>query len=534
MFDDRYVRLSWLGCLFLLAACPGGGGKDAAGADADADLDVDAGEYLPGDAGDEPSAAAADSGTSSNAGSSADRPTPGSGKPVPTAGTGGSMPSKSGAAAGSGTSKPDAAAGSGTMEPAAGAGQRVWLPTPEPENTTVPRLELDRKGGLHAAYPAYAGGNAYYSYCPNNCVDPKAMKVVTLPTDGTAYTAMLALTPDGRPRVLLPTFLRIYYAECDTQCTDAANWTVSVIVEHQGDQDATGDALALDSQGRPRFLLHTYLAYLGIGQKTPQTSYAHCDSNCTNAASWTIDPIGDGIWQNSTLKLDAQDHPHVGTVVVDLEANTKQLAYLNCKSDCSTMASWNGIGLGAAFEEQTSEIKPSISLALTAAGGARVIGLSKLETGERSLVYYECDSQCEEDHWRSALMSKLPQLGSGVDIAVDAKNHTRFVFTLDDNIGLYSCDAPDCTTDGADWTLTKVEFAADLPPDGISLWPNCSVDAWILHDPTLALALDGAVRVGYEATDLSGGVATIDPTKPACIAGKDMTLSRLAMLPAVH
>ena len=37
-------------------------------------------------------------------------------------------------------------------------------------------------------------------------------------------------------------------------------------------------ALALDPNGHPRFLMHTYRAYLGIGQKPPKTFYAACDA----------------------------------------------------------------------------------------------------------------------------------------------------------------------------------------------------------------------------------------------------------------
>jgi hypothetical protein len=105
------------------------------------------------------------------------------------------------------------------------------------------------------------------------------------------------------------------------------------------------------------------------------------------------------------------------------------------------------------------------------------------------------------------------------------------VVTLNDNIGLYHCDAADCTAEDAIWDLTKVEFSTDLAKDDIILWPNCTVDAWVLHDPSLALLPDGGVRVGYQATDISGVPAqTQDPTKPPCLAGKDMTLARMALL----
>jgi hypothetical protein len=516
MATDRILRVPVLGCLLLLTACPGSDAKD------EPSDDPDAGEILPDtDAGDEPGLDEHEPAADGGAGSGSNRPDAG-GKPA--AGNGGSMPSK-----------PGGAAGSGAPGPVAGAEQRFFLPTPEPENTTVPRLEIDRQGGVHAVYPGYAGGNAYYAYCPNNCADPGAMKVVTLPTDGTVGSAMLALTADGKPRVLLPTYLRVYYAECDGQCTEQANWKTSVIVEHASEQDVTGDALAIDSRGRPRFLLHTYLAYLGVGQKAPHTYYAQCETDCTDAASWQIDSIADAIWQNSTLRFDAKDHPHVATALVDMETNTKQLAYLTCDSGCTANAGWSGIGLGTAFEDYTQEIKPAISLALTAAAGPRIVGLSKLETGGRGLLYFECDRGCvESDGWRGTLMSDKAQLGAGLDIAVDANDHPRFVFTLNYNIGLYHCNEADCTAESAEWTLTKVEFSGDLPKDGIILWENCSIDAWVLHDPTLALASDGSVRVGYQATDLSGGITTLDRTKPACIAGKDMTLSRMAMLPAVR
>lgn len=66
------------------------------------------------------------------------------------------------------------------------------------------------------------------------------------------------------------------------------------------------------------------------------------------------------------------------------------------------------------------------------------------------------------------------------------------------------------------------------------LWPNCVADAWLLHDPTLGLDKSGAARVGYQATDISGGFNNMpDPTMTPCIVGKDMTLARMALMPAL-
>jgi hypothetical protein len=420
-------------------------------------------------------------------------------------------------------------------DPDPGGAARFFLPTPEPENTRAPELLFDAGGNLHAIYPAYAGGDAYYAFCPNNCDDPDAMQVVPLQTEGTVLNAMLALTRAGEPRVLLATGSSVVWAECSANCTDTANWHSSVILEHGGDREVSGNALALDAQDRPRFVMHTYLALLGVGQKPPQTFYVQCDSGCTQAGNWQVDTIQEQIWQNSELRFDAANRAHLATIAVAFEAgvpSSRMAAYLVCEQDCTSAATWSGIGLFAAYESYSEEIAPAIALALTENGGPRVVVLGKSDSGGKNLVYFECDSACDKDNWRGSILSDRPELGAGLDIEVDANDRPRFVFTLDDNIGLYHCDAADCTAADAQWDLAEVEFAADVPPDGIILWPNCTIDAWVLHDPSLALGANGSVRVGYQATDLSGGVTTQDPTKPACVAGTDMTLSRMTLLPS--
>lgn len=522
---ERMKLVLVLGGAFVFCACPSGDSPN------DDPSESDAGEILPDageDPGDEPlpepkpqpNKPAADGGTKPNPAAPSEPSTPS--KPTANNGNTGNT--------GTGGQTPAKPAEMGNATPR--DPQHFFMPTPEPRNTQFPRTEFDAKGGLHAVYPAYAGGGAFYAYCPNNCVDPKAMKVVALPTDSAPNTAMLALTADGRPRVLLPTFLRLYYAECDRECTNAANWTTSVIVDHQGLQEVTGDVLAVDSKGRPRFIMHTYVAYLGVGQKEPHTYYAQCDTNCSDGSSWQIDSIQDQMWQYSTLRFDPQDRAHLSTVIISPASSVKQLAYVRCDSNCESEASWNGIQVAPAFELSTAEIRPSLSFALTSKGGVRMAGLVMPEPGARALVYFECDQNCVEDNWSGAILTDKYELGSGVDIQVDAKDRPRLVFTLDDNIGLYSCDDGDCAN--AAWDLTKVEFASDLKPDTIILWPNCIADAWLLHDPTLTLAADGSARVGYTATDVSGGFnPKPDPTMTPCLAGKDMTLARMTVLPAI-
>lgn len=528
MASERIRLVAWLGCALFLVACPSGETpKD------DPIDESDAGENLwdggdehdrPGDPKPEPQKPEKpQTGKPSNGSSD-----PGKGSAPP--------PSEPTSPNNSDQPPTQPAANPPPANTPAGTAQRFFMPTPEPRNTQFPRIEIDRQHGVHAVYPAYAGGGAFYAYCPNDCVDPRAMKVVELPTDSAPNTAMLALTPDGKPRVLLPTYLRLYYAECDRNCTETANWTTSVIVDHQSAQDITGDALAVDSKGRPRFIMHTYVAYLGVGQKEPHTYYAQCDQNCSNSANWQIDSIQDQIWQYSTLRFDPQDRAHLSAVVISPSSSVKQLAYVRCDSSCGTADSWTGTELAPAFELSTSEIKPSVSLALTSSGGVRIAGLIMPEPGSRALAYFECDQACNVDQstWSYGTLSEAWELGSGVDIAVDAKDRPRLVFTLDSNIGLYHCDSTSCLTQSATWDLAKVEFASDLTRDTIILWPNCVADAWLLHDPTITLTADGSARVGYMATDISGGFNTMpDPTMTPCIVGKDMTLGRMALMPAL-
>ncbi|MFA5551736.1 MAG: hypothetical protein WDA03_08990, partial [Trueperaceae bacterium] len=74
------------------------------------------------------------------------------------------------------------------------------------------------------------------------------------------------------------------------------------------------------------------------------------------------------------------------------------------------------------------------------------------------------------------------------------------------------------------------EMASDIPPDDIFLFHNCTVGMWFLRQPALAIQPNGLPVVAYRAEDISSGFTTPDPTKPACVAGVDMTLARLAVL----
>jgi hypothetical protein len=429
------------------------------------------------------------------------------------------------------------AQGDGDGEPPAGSADHFFMPTGDPDNTAAPRVEVDAEGGVHAVYPAYAGGRAYYAYCQGDC-GTGDMQVVRFDTATFVVNAMLALTSTGKPRVLLSTVDQIYFATCDADCGDTASWTTTMILDHDGNREVTGEALALDPQDRPRFVLHTYRAELGIGQKPPETLLASCDADCDTAEAWMFDVIQDRIWEASTLRYDATGRAHLATVATTFENGVptqKLAAYLTCEGGrCATADDWHGIGLVAAFEieYEAVAIEPAVSLALTHVGAPRVVVLAKDDAGARQIVYFACDEDCSEDHWQGSIISNNAAIGPGVDLALDAQDLPRFVYTLDYDIGLSHCDAQPCAGPDSTWDLTPVEHRASIPTDQIFLWENCHVATWTLHSPSIALDSHGEPRVGYQARDISGGLDNPDPTKPDCEAGTDMTWSRLALMSA--
>ena len=445
-----------------------------------------------------------------------------------------SLAACSSSSSGNGTSSGGAAGQPGPgNESGAAEGSKFFLPTgANVDNTSAPTLEVDAQGNTHAIYPAYAGGGAYYAFCGAGCNGPKTTKVVRFDTDGTVANAMIALDGSGHPRVLLSSFSKVYFASCEDACGEQGSWKVGAILEHGGDREVSGEALALDPKGHPRFLFHTYRAYLGIGQKTPETLYATCDADCTSAAAWKTAVVGTDIWEGTHLRFDSKGAAHAATVLPVGDDKKPMAAYMECTADCGKEDSWKGIGLGEVFtsEYEAVGIKPTVSLALTKAGAPRIAFIGKKDDGKKAVIYQGCDTDCSADHWKGTMLTDSDKISAGVDLALDANDFPRIVFALNYNIGLSSCQDAHCENGETKWEVLKVESGDELPADQIFLETNCTVGAWFFHSPSIALTADGHPRVGYQARDISGGVTKPEPNKPGCTAGTDMTWSRVAFL----
>ncbi len=195
-------------------------------------------------------------------------------------------------------------------------------------------------------------------------------------------------------------------------------------------------------------------------------------------------------------------------------------------------SNWVGSGLYASYSDRTiEEIDPAVSLALTGDGRPRVLILGQYESG-RNLVYMYCDQDCTSDNWNGEVLIGADvgdDLGAGLDLALDQEDRPRFVYTARSNILMAFCDTG-CETPGGPWDLAKVEFGGDMEAAQVIPYPNCTVAAWFLRHPSIAIGSDGLPHVAYRAEDISGGWDNPDPTRPDCVAGADMTFSRFARL----
>jgi len=418
---------------------------------------------------------------------------------------------------------------------------RFFLPTGEPRNTTRPRVEVDANGNLHMVYPASSVGDAFYAYCRGNCSSAEQVKVVRFSTQGTVDNAMVALGPDGRPHVLLSTYQRAYYASCTGDCSQQSSWTVSSILEHGGKYEISGEAFALTPEGHPRFIMHGYRSLRGA---TPSTFYVQCDSACQTAASWHASQISDQTWQEVTLRFNSSGQARLtATKPANDGSSQHKGSYGECDANCSQPNDWKTLDLYDTFSSLTelARMYPSVSMALTSSGKPRVVLLGADEggSGERNLVYAECDGNClVNEGWQAQFLipagSDGNKLRAGVDLALDAQNRPRLVYTADYNILLAHCDA-DCTDpDKSTWQLKKVEFSGDMQADKVIPYSNCTMASWFLFHPSLAIGRDGLPRVAYQAADISGGGSHPEPGTTPCSAGADMTFARFSQLDSLR
>lgn len=258
-----------------------------------------------------------------------------------------------------------------------------------------------------------------------------------------------------------------------------------------------------------------------------------CNALCDEASHWERHLVSSQRWQESSLRYAADGSLHVGTTVT-IDGVGDGIAYLRCVNACTHEASWDGVALYKAFSDvYVSDIRPVVSLALTGDGRPRMLALGDDDAGGRNLIYFECNNACaDNNNWQlNALISgdSALDIGPGLDLAL-SNDAPRFVYTADYNVLIASCDTNCASGDATNWRLSTVELSHDIPKDDVIPYHNCTVSAWFLSHPSLAISADDVPRVAYRAQDISGSNTPVDPNHPPCNTGADMTLTRFAQL----
>lgn len=438
------------------------------------------------------------------------------------------MPTATPTATGQPTATPTAT-GQPTATPTEAPGSEVRGFFVETEwKTTNANVQVDANGGQHIAYAYYEPNTgvppigAVYLYCAAQCDQGANWSNVWF--QDTVNEVQLALTADGKPRLLLRTDSTVqaggrdyHYAECNTNCGAPENWTVTLILTSfgtslfdTGEDNLPQRGFALDPQGRPRFL------YLDRNYPIEPDHYGFfyvaCDANCSDAANWTQTLVTAVIqeefffdWevaQYPSLTFTAEGHPRfiAELMLLGEQDRATALYYFACDSGCDDRANWGRVKIGE--RGQGSDL--SWDLAVDANGRPRVAHFPESlenEQGER-LYYVWCDADClVEANWQRVDLGLPVDDGQEPDIELDANGNPRIAHADDSTGGLgYSWCNSGCES-AANWQHAVVETAEQLH----QIWPvpyplSCDAGLWGSLTPTLSLDSGGNPHIAYDTT----------------------------------
>ncbi len=330
------------------------------------------------------------------------------------------------------------------------------------------------------------------------------------------------------------------YWQCDGNCLDPAQWRSEDVgytnARPVGWVEPFIHSFALDNVGRPRFVYYDN----GASYEDPHWGvfYAYCDSDCTTAANWfETRLLDDSHASDLDLAFGQAGGPRLVYSTYDSENLAQQIAYAGCDESCQSAANWSGIVLADTASASVTYFA-AFDLAVNSAGRPRLALYTGTGVGgslaANSLYYLTCDAdQCAQDQDWSALRLELPQTQGeeGVALALDGLGRPRIAYHAPPAAGFglfYAWCNADCATATQGWQAQKMEASeevnAELP---IPPWPGCSfpqcnppippctLSFWDSGvRPALALDTAGNPRIAYDANhEQGGGCGTFTDTK---------------------
>jgi hypothetical protein len=351
------------------------------------------------------------------------------------------------------------------------------------ESSTV----VDPLNGVHSVF--HTQEKLYYAYCPADCDNPDHWTAVPLATLGT-YSSLarpsLAVNANGRPRLMWFHEDQYKYAECNTNCTNAANWTtvtVPLAEESFYIYPLTKRYFALDSQGWPGFVVHAYKGF----------QYTTCTSNCTTASNWhsTLLDFNESI-NRPQLVFNSSNQPRV----MGLATDDDTLVYLQCNTNCAQVANWQRVML-----DDEVGYWGNFSFRLDKQNRPRVAFYDGNSNNPNLYYTWSNTNALIAGNWFKYSLPYAPASERTVDLAFNSQNKPSLAFgSVLSNLGYAECTA-DCETSNPVWHSLDIETSDDLnasdpiPPD-----PGCVVSTWFLGEyPSLALDASDTPYISYYA-----------------------------------
>jgi hypothetical protein len=335
------------------------------------------------------------------------------------------------------------------------------------------------------------------------------------------------------------------YWMCDSGCTNAAQWTSGTVgyayARPVGWGEPFSQFFALDPQGRPRFVYYD----AGADDQDTHWGvfYASCDTSCTQAANWSEVRLLDDTYASTfALALGPAGQPRLAYYTYDPDNLLQFLAYAECQATCSSAGGWSGATLAATVSASVSEFA-TFSLRADATGRPRLALYTGTGQGgslaPNTLYYLACDaaSCAQTADWSALDLGFTETHGeAGVDLALDPQGRPRIAYhaPLAAGFGLYYawCNTG-CLASAQNWQTQEVEPSEQvdqelpIPPSPGCPFPQCNppipactVSFWDTGvRPSLALDPAGHPRIAYDADHHQGG---------ACGAFSDTRLTRFA------
>lgn len=321
------------------------------------------------------------------------------------------------------------------------------------------------------------------------------------------------------------------YWMCEGNCLNPAQWAGDSVgftyARPVGWVEPFIHSFALDHLGRPRFVYYDNGA--DTNDTHWGAFYAYCDDNCTSAANWYETRLLDDSYAGDFhLAFGPAGQPRVVYGTYNSGAIVQQLAYAECNQDCGAGANWSATILAETVSASVSHFA-TFSLATDGSGKPRLALYTGTGVGgslaPNTLYYLACGgANCAQASAWTALDLNLPQTHGedGVALALDTQDRPRIAYhaPMAAGFGLnYAWCEAECETSAQGWQAQEMEPSEavndELP---IPPWPGCqfpecdppvpacTVSTWDTGvRPSLALDAAGHPHIAYDANHEQGG-----------------------------